>query len=137
MAQEIVVGSILEGKIVKIKPFGAIVSIADGAQGLVHISQISDKFVQDINDVVAVGDAVRVKVLSKDEENGKITLSIKAAGGDTGTGGGSEGSETKRDDDGRDFRRKYSDLSFDEKLKDWIKQSNERQAGINKRNNRR
>ena len=144
MSQGVQVGSILDGKIVKIKPFGAIVSLPDGVQGLVHISQISESFVQDVNDVFAVGDAVMVKVLSKDKESGKITLSIKAALAESGshrseqTQGGGD-AKPQRTESSRDFdsKPKYSDLTFDEKLKDWIKQSNERQAGINKRNNRR
>ena len=75
MAEKIETGSVVEGKVVRIKPFGAIVQLEGGAQGLVHISQIANGFVQDINDHVAVGDTVKVKVMSVDEENKKIALS--------------------------------------------------------------
>ena len=60
MAEKIETGSVVEGKVVRIKPFGAIVQLEGGAQGLVHISQIANGFVQDINDHVAVGDTVKV-----------------------------------------------------------------------------
>lgn len=70
------VGSVVEGKVTGIKSFGAFVEIAEGQTGLVHISQVSHTFVNDINDVLKVGDVVQVKVLNV-EEGGKISLSIK------------------------------------------------------------
>lgn len=70
------VGAVVEGKVTGIKSFGAFVEVAEGKTGLVHISQVSHTFVNDINDVLKVGDVVQVKVLSV-EENGKISLSIK------------------------------------------------------------
>ena len=79
MAEKIEAGIIVEGKVVRIKPFGAIVQLENGGQGLVHISQIANGFVQDINDHVTVGDTVKVKVMSVDEENRKIALSIRDA----------------------------------------------------------
>ena len=75
MSEKLEVGSIVEGKVVRVKPFGAIVSLGN-TQGLVHISQVANSFVQDINDHVKVGDMVKVKVLSIDEESHKIALSI-------------------------------------------------------------
>ncbi len=72
------VGSIVEGKVTGIKPFGAFVAIDDQKQGLVHISEVAHGFVKDINDVLAVGDDVKVKVMSVEEETGKISLSIRA-----------------------------------------------------------
>ena len=65
MSEKLEVGSIVEGKVVRVKPFGAIVSLGN-TQGLVHISQVANSFVQDINDHVKVGDMVKVKVLSVD-----------------------------------------------------------------------
>ncbi|MGL4790545.1 MAG: S1 RNA-binding domain-containing protein, partial [Anaerotignaceae bacterium] len=50
------VGNIVEGKVIKITPFGAIVAIDGGGQGLVHISQIANSFVQDINEHLKVDD---------------------------------------------------------------------------------
>ncbi len=137
MSVALEVGSIVEGKVVKIKPFGAIVSIEDKVQGLVHISQISSNFVQNIEDHIAVGDVIKVKVLSKDESAGKLSLSIKDALPP------SQSTNNRPRKPQSSFQHKNNDTekkqesSFDDKLKDWIKQSNERQAGINKRNNRR
>lgn len=72
------VGSIVEGKVVSVMPFGAFVSIGNKQSGLVHISEISSRFVKDINDCVKKGDSVKVKVI-KIDETGKISLSIKQA----------------------------------------------------------
>lgn len=70
------VGSVLTGKVTGIMKFGAFVALPEGKSGMVHISEISHEFVNDINEVLKVGDEVTVKVLSN--ENGKIALSIKA-----------------------------------------------------------
>ncbi|TCP55607.1 general stress protein 13 [Tumebacillus sp. BK434] len=70
------VGSVVEGKVTGIKSFGAFVELAEGKTGLVHISQVSHTFINDINDVLNVGDVVQVKVLNV-EDSGKISLSIK------------------------------------------------------------
>ena len=79
MSEKIIVGSVLEGKVIRIKPFGAIVSLENNAQGLVHISQIANSFVQNINDHLKVGDMVKVKVISIDETTNRISLSIRDA----------------------------------------------------------
>lgn len=72
------VGSIVEGKIVSVMPFGAFVDIGDKQSGLVHISEVSTKYVKDINECVKKGDIVKVKVI-KIDDSGKISLSIKQA----------------------------------------------------------
>lgn len=72
------VGSIVEGRVTAITKFGAFVSLPGKRSGLVHISEVSDAFVRDVNDFLKVQDVVRVKVLSVDEK-GKIALSIKQA----------------------------------------------------------
>jgi general stress protein 13 len=78
MTEKIETGSILTGKITGIQPYGAFVAIDEHTQGLVHISEITHGYVKDINDHLKVGDEVKVKVLSVDEEAGKIGLSIRA-----------------------------------------------------------
>jgi general stress protein 13 len=78
MSEKIEAGSILTGKVTGIQPYGAFVAIDDNTQGLVHISEITHGFVKDINDHLKVGDEIQVKVLSVDEEAGKIGLSIRA-----------------------------------------------------------
>ena len=71
-------GRILTGKITGITKFGAFVELETGETGLVHISEISLDYVNDINDHVKVGENVEVKVLPS-EKKGKIGLSIKQA----------------------------------------------------------
>ncbi len=70
------VGSVLEGKVTGIKSFGAFVALPEGKSGLVHISEVSNSFVEDINTVLKEGETVKVKVMSI-AEDGKIALSIK------------------------------------------------------------
>lgn len=74
MAVEI--GKIYEGKVTGITKFGAFVEIEDGISGMVHISEVSSSFVNDINDVLKIGDQVKVKVIKKTDD-GKISMSIK------------------------------------------------------------
>lgn len=71
------VGSVIKGKVTGITNFGAFVDFDGDQTGLVHISQISDKFIKDIHDVLSVGDEVSAKVM-KVGDDGKIALSMKA-----------------------------------------------------------
>lgn len=71
-------GSIVEGKITNVMPFGAFVSLPENQTGLIHISEIASNYVKDINEHVKVGDIVKVKVIRIDD-SGKISLSIKKA----------------------------------------------------------
>lgn len=71
------VNTVVEGTVVDVVKFGAFVKLVGGKTGLVHISQISDKYVQEISDHVAVGSKVLVKIISIDEKK-RIQLSIKA-----------------------------------------------------------
>ncbi|MCM1086666.1 MAG: S1 RNA-binding domain-containing protein [Muribaculaceae bacterium] len=72
----IVPGSILEGRVESLMPYGAFVDLGDGLSGLVHISQISMKRIRKPSEVLKVGDSVKVKVLNTNDN--KISLSIKA-----------------------------------------------------------
>ncbi|MEK3988131.1 MULTISPECIES: S1 domain-containing RNA-binding protein [Robertmurraya] len=72
------VGSKLQGKVTGITNFGAFVELPEGSTGLVHISEVADNYVKDINDHLKVGDQVEVKVINV-EKDGKIGLSIKKA----------------------------------------------------------
>lgn len=78
MSETIQVGTITTGKITGIQPYGAFIALNENTQGLVHISEITHGYVKDINDHLKVGDEVKVKVLSIDEQAGKIGLSIRA-----------------------------------------------------------
>ncbi|WP_100332745.1 S1 domain-containing RNA-binding protein [Bacillus xiapuensis] len=72
------VGSKLQGKVTGITKFGAFVELPGGSTGLVHISEVADNYVKDINDHLKVGDEVEVKVINV-ENDGKIGLSIRKA----------------------------------------------------------
>lgn len=72
------VGEILEGTVGDILNYGAFIKLEDGKNGLVHISEVSNEYIQDIHEALKTGDKVKVKVLSIDEK-GKIALSIKKA----------------------------------------------------------
>ncbi|MBQ8092011.1 MAG: 30S ribosomal protein S1 [Clostridia bacterium] len=73
------VGSIVEGKVVRVTAFGAFVELEPGLDGLVHISQCALRRIQKVEDAVQVGQIVRVKVLKVDKENKRISLSIREA----------------------------------------------------------
>jgi polyribonucleotide nucleotidyltransferase len=79
LTAEVEVGKVYEGRVAKIMDFGAFVTILPGRDGLVHISQISDERVQDVNDKLSEGENVQVKVLEVDNQ-GRIRLSMKAVG---------------------------------------------------------
>ena len=72
------VGSIVEGKVTGVKKFGAFVVLPGGETGMVHISEVSTQFIQELSDVLQEGQTVKVKVLSVSPE-GRIALSMKRA----------------------------------------------------------
>src|SRR5439155_14231566 len=72
------VGKVYNGRVVSIKDFGAFVEIAPETDGLCHVSELSDKYVDRVDDVVKMGDEIKVKVLLIDDQ-GRIKLSRKAA----------------------------------------------------------
>ncbi len=73
---------VLTGKVVRITDFGAFVTLEEGVDGLIHISELSHKRVAQVSDVVKEGQEVTVKVLEVDEGNGRIALSTKGLGED-------------------------------------------------------
>lgn len=70
------VGGIVEGKITGVKKFGAFVLLPEGTTGMVHVSEVSNEYIQELSDVLSEGQMVKVKVLSISPE-GKVALSIK------------------------------------------------------------
>ena len=78
LTQEVQVGKIYTGKVNTIKDFGAFVEVIPGQDGLCHISELEDGYVEKVSDVVKIGDTVQVKVISKDDQ-GRLKLSRKAA----------------------------------------------------------
>lgn len=76
IAKIIEVGGIYDGKVTRIMPFGAFINIGGGNEGLLHISKISSKRVEKVEDVLSIGDEVTVKV-SEIDEQGRINLNMK------------------------------------------------------------
>lgn len=74
-AEKYPVGTVINGKVERIFPFGAFISIDEGVDGLVHVSQISHEWIKDANDALKIGQEVQAVVISF--EDNKITLSIK------------------------------------------------------------
>lgn len=124
----IAVGSIVEGVVTGITNFGAFILLPNGETGLVHISEVADTYVKDINEHFQKKDKVKVKVLSVNGD-GKIGLSIKRA----------QLGEKKKETPHRTAYRKnfraggVGSLSFEDKLAKFLKDSDEKQQDL-KRN---
>lgn len=73
-------GQIIEGNVTKLVPFGAFVSVADGIEGLVHISEMAEYHVEQPQQVVSIGQKVSVKVIDVDLNRRRISLSMKQTG---------------------------------------------------------
>ena len=71
------VGQLVIGKVYNVKPYALFMTFEEGVTGLLHISEISDSFVRDIEKYGSVGDEIKVKVLSIDKENGFLRVSYK------------------------------------------------------------
>ncbi|MFO7952809.1 MAG: S1 RNA-binding domain-containing protein [Bacillota bacterium] len=112
--KEIVTSSIVEGVITGITKFGAFVELPDGSTGLVHISEVADEYVKDINDYYKKDDKVKVKVLSV-EDNGKIALSIKQTQK-------KESPSNKKSNKSKSVHKS----SFEDKMSRFFKESDER-----------
>ncbi|MBP1907367.1 S1 domain-containing RNA-binding protein [Paenibacillus turicensis] len=146
------VGTKLEGKVTGITHFGAFVDLSGGVTGLVHISEIADNYVKDVNDHLKIGDAVTVKVINVDKD-GKIGLSIKQAVDKPVeavrppraprpdrpfNGGGREGERSgggggfNRDRGGRSFKPPATKATFEDKVSRFLKDSEERISSLKK-----
>ena len=106
-------GSLLEGVVTGITNFGAFVSLADGQTGLVHISEVAEAYVKDVNEFLKIGDKVKVKVVTVDLK-GKIGLSIKKA----------KITVT--------YDKRKKTVSFEDRLSKFLKDSDERQQDLKK-----
>lgn len=78
MSDKFETGQILDGKVTGIQPYGAFVALDEEIQGLVHISEVTHGYVKDINEYLAIGEEIKVKVLNVDDEKNKVSLSIRA-----------------------------------------------------------
>jgi small subunit ribosomal protein S1 len=93
LVKQFPIGTIVDGKVTKLVPFGAFVEIGDGVEGLVHISEMAKGHVEKPEDVVSVGLEVHVKVMDVDTERRRISLSIRAANAELGLPDALEGRE--------------------------------------------
>lgn len=109
------VGQVLEGKVTGITNFGAFVDLAEGVTGLVHISEVADTFVKDVNEFLKMNQKVKVKVIGV-ADDGKISLSIRRL----------------KDDKKR--KEKKVEMSFEQKLAKFMKDSEERLSDLRKNN---
>ena len=107
------VGSIVEGRVTGITNFGAVVELADGKTGLVHISEVADAYVKDINDYLKQNDRIKVKVININ--GNKIGLSIKQVNGVSS--------------DNR-VNRRISRQDFEDRLSKFLKESDQRQQDL-------
>ncbi|HBT20672.1 MAG TPA: RNA-binding protein S1 [Peptococcaceae bacterium] len=111
------VGSIVEGVVTGITKFGAFVELPGGITGLIHISEVADTYVKDVSDYLKMQQQVKAKVI-RIGEDGKVALSIKQLNSDNKK---NEGSRSKR---------KNSNMSFEDKLAKFLKESDEKQQAL-------
>jgi len=133
MSNQLSIGDVLDGKVTAIKGYGAFVLLSTGVSGLVHISQIASEYVKQVEDYLAIGDEVKVKII--DLTNGKISLSIKQVAPLTRKDGQKPSSTPNRRQDpeknqGQRYPKRSTEKekmnSLEEKLKKWMKTSEER-----------
>ncbi|MCZ0703591.1 S1 RNA binding domain protein [Natronobacillus azotifigens] len=118
------VGSKLQGKVTGITNFGAFVELPEGKTGLVHISEVADNYVKDINEHLSVGDEITVKVLTV-EKDGKIGLSIKKAK-DNPT------QNRRKPNTSKPNNNRGRTESFESKMDRFLKESEDRLASLRK-----
>ncbi|MCX5592105.1 polyribonucleotide nucleotidyltransferase [Alcaligenes endophyticus] len=94
LTAEVEVGQEYEGPVMRLLDFGAIVQVLPGRDGLLHISEIANYRIANINDVLKVGQLVKFKVIEADDK-GRLRLSVKAIGGIEAQGGASEVAATQ------------------------------------------
>lgn len=117
MTNKFEVNQVIEGEVTGVQSYGAFVALDESTQGLVHISEVTHGFVQDINDHLSVGDQVKVKILNIDEENNKYSLSIRAT------------LEQPKQKKKQNFTKKDSEQAagfntMKDELQAWLKQNN-------------
>ena len=129
------IGSKLTGKVTGITNFGAFVDLGDGKSGLVHISEISNEYVKNINDFLSVGDEVKVLVTNIDQ-SGKIALSMRKAEDSAPAQAPKAARDNKprRSKPAPNFKRQQSSRSsdFDTMMSNFLKDSDDRLASLKK-----
>jgi ribosomal protein S1 len=97
------IGMALEGAVIRILTFGAIIELSEGVTGLLHISQISNDKIRKVEDVLNVGDVVKVRVLEVLKEERKVKLSMKGVEGNESVFTREPGQETSQAEPGADM----------------------------------
>lgn len=69
--------SLVIGKVTKVRPYAVFMVFSDGRKGLLHISEISDSYIRDIEKFASIGDEIKVKILEIDNSNGFLRVSLK------------------------------------------------------------
>lgn len=141
---DLAVGAIFEGKVTGITKFGAFVALPEGKSGMVHISEVANSFVSDIKDFLTEGQMVKVKVINIDQA-GRINLSIKKAQ-QPGEGSGARPQAQQQQQrrpaprprgPQRPAPRDPSTMTFEDKLKMFMADSESRMADIKHNNDRK
>lgn len=122
------VGKIVEGKVTGITAFGAFIQLPEGKTGLVHISEVAQEYVKDVSAHLKENQIVKVKILSVDP-NGKVSLSIKKAMGDTPT---VVKSRPPVEVDWNAGRNAPGNVSFEDRLAKFMKDSDEKMHDLKK-----
>ncbi|WP_026486836.1 S1 domain-containing RNA-binding protein [Caldanaerobius polysaccharolyticus] len=117
------VGKVVDGTVLNITSFGAFVQLPEGKTGLVHISEVADRYVKDVRDYLKEKDKVKVKILSIGPD-GKISLSIKKANAELKKSSRPQEIEWNRD--------RSSNMSFEDRLAKFLRDSDERQQQLKK-----
>lgn len=74
------IGKVVEGQITGVTKYGVFVSLEDNYTGMIHISEVSNKYIENLNEIFKIGELIKVKVLSIDEDKLQVKLSIKKIG---------------------------------------------------------
>lgn len=128
------IGAIVEGKVTGITKFGAFVSLGEGKTGMVHVSEVAQTFVENINDYLTVGQTVKVKILSIGED-GKISLSIKRTQERPKYVPRQPAPEVVRPTGGEWSARRSEPQSFEDMMSKFKQTSDDKISGLKKKNN--
>lgn len=115
MMNKFIKNQIVEGKVTGIQKYGIFIGLDEYFSGLIHISEISDDFVSDINNIVSIGDTIRARVLEVDEDRLQVKLSIKNL---------NHNSSQKRNEYIKETKNGFNTLK--EKLNLWILEKNKK-----------
>ena len=120
------VDELIVGTVTTVKPYALFLAFEDGTQGLLHISEISDSYIRDIEKFGSKGDQMKVKVLSIDETNGFMRVSLKKVPSEEAFNTHSNNKRKAPEVTNEDFK------TLEQKLPEWIEQTLAIAKGENK-----